>query len=203
MMKRYRIYYRNKCIECEAETPKKAIKSLYKNINISIIESKNGSYKVELIDSERKSIHYYNIESSLNRKNKPNNYIEPMPKNLLHKLVKEFKKDGGIIIMDEETDKYLDSKNAEGITYNESTILLKQNPSRSVVYEELFHAKQFREGKNNGSYEQKLLCEIEAQKMLIKNKNKLDITDIEDKQTKLALKAYEKEYKEYCKNKNK
>ena len=39
------------------------------------------------------------------RKNRPNDYIEPMPKKQLQKIIRAFKKNGGLIIISEETDK--------------------------------------------------------------------------------------------------
>ena len=50
--------------------------------------------------------------------------------------------------MSEETDKYLDSKFAEAITYDAHTILLRQKPSRASVFEELIHSAQYGTGKN-------------------------------------------------------
>lgn len=81
-------------------------------------------------------------------------------------------------------------------------VLLTRNPGRSAVYEELIHADQYRKGKNDGSYEKRLLCEIEAQEILIKKKEEWKITDIEDKQTRLALKAYKQEYKKFKNSKS-
>ena len=43
---------------------------------------------------------------------------EPMPKRQLQKIVKGFKRQGGIIQMDDATDAYLESKMAEAITLN-------------------------------------------------------------------------------------
>ena len=54
-----------------------------------------------------------------------------MPKRQLQKIVKGFKRQGGIIQMDDVTDAYLESKMAEAITLNKDTILLHQNPIRS------------------------------------------------------------------------
>ena len=105
--------------------------------------------------------------------------------------------------MGEEVDKHLREQNAEAVTINENIILLSSNPGRSAVYEELIHAEQYRQGKNDGTYEKRLLCEIEAQKILIKKKEEYGITDKEDKQTKLALKAYKQEYKEFKKKEGK
>lgn len=125
---------------------------------------------------------------------------EPMPKKQFRKIYRSFKAKGGIIQMNPETDKYLESKHVEGITYNENTILLKQNPNRASVFEELIHSAQYRDGKNDGSYKSRILNEIEAQKILIKNAKAYKLTDSEIEQTKIALQGYEEELEEYYKN---
>lgn len=142
------------------------------------------------------------IEKSTNndimkRKKKAENAIEPMPKKQLRKIVKGFARQGGKIQMDAYTDEYLKSKKAEAITYNMNTILVHTNPGRAAVFEELIHATQYRQGKNDGSYVSRVLCEIEAQKKLLKYQNEYKLTKQEVKQTKLALDSYEKELKLY------
>lgn len=119
--------------------------------------------------------------------------VEPMPKKQLQKITKSFKRNGGIIQMNDATDAYLKLKNAEAITYNSKTILLHQHPSRSAVYEELIHATQYRQGKNDGSLKARLLCEIEAQEKLLKYQKPYKLTKEEVLQTEKALKAYQKE----------
>ena len=131
---------------------------------------------------------------------KLNNYnIEPMPKKQFQKIEKSFKRRGGILQYGEETDKYLESKNAEEITYDATTILIRQNPGRASVFEELIHAYQYRTGKNDGSYVSRLKCEIEAQKKLINHSKLFKLTDAEILQTKSALKSYEQELRVYYK----
>lgn len=124
-------------------------------------------------------------------------YIELMPKKQLHKIEKAFKAQGGLIQYGEETDAYLKSKNAEAITYNDKTILLKQNPGRASVFEELIHATQYRNGENDGSYVSRLNCEIKAQKKLLRNNKAYKLTETEVEQTKIALQQYESELKAY------
>ncbi len=141
-----------------------------------------------------------NNMNALMRKSKPVGYIEPMPKKQLQRIVKAFKSNGGIIVMDEATDQYLKSKNAEGITYDSKTILLRQNPSRASVFEELIHSAQFRKNENDGSPKSRLKCEISAQKKLIKNAKAYKLTEAEIVQTQKALAAYEKALSEYYKN---
>ena len=131
---------------------------------------------------------------------KAKNKVTPMPKKQLHKIVKSFKAKGGVILCNEEIDKYLINNNAEGITYNENTILLKQNTGRASVFEELIHATQYKNGENDGSYESRLKCEISAQKKLLKNAKVYSLTKPEITQTKAALKAYESELDSFYKN---
>lgn len=126
--------------------------------------------------------------------------IEPMPRKQFRKIAKSFKQNGGIMQFDEITERYLDSKNAEAITYNANTILIRQNPSRASVFEELIHTEQYRNGRNDGSYKSRLECEIEAQKKLIKYSKAYKLTEQEVFQTQKALEAYENELREYYKN---
>ncbi len=129
------------------------------------------------------------------RKKKEPLIPEPMPKKQLQRIVKGFKRQGGVIQMDVATDKYLESKMAEAITLNESTILLRQRPNRASVFEELIHATQFRKGLNDGSRISRLENEIAAQRMLLKNSRAYKLTEIEIKQTESALASYIKELK--------
>ena len=87
----------------------------------------------------------------LTRKSKPDNYVEPMPKKQFRAIKKAFQQQGGVIQQNDEIDAYLEKKHAEGITYNAETILLRQNPGRASVFEELIHTAQYRSGKNDGS----------------------------------------------------
>ena len=120
-----------------------------------------------------------------------------MPKKQFHRLEKSFKRRGGIIQYSQATDDYLASKHAEGITYDSKTILLKQNPGRASVFEELIHAHQYRTGKNDGSYLLRLNSEIDAQKKLIRHSSLFQLTQQEIEQTKSALESYKKELKDY------
>lgn len=130
------------------------------------------------------------------------NYITPMPKKQLHKIEKAFKRQGGVILRNQETDEYLSSKNAEAITYDAHTILLKSNPGRASVFEELIHATQYKTGENDGSYISRLKCEISAQEKLLLNSKQYQLTDKEVEQTKNALTAYRNELKNFKKGGN-
>lgn len=126
--------------------------------------------------------------------------IEPMPKKQFQTIVKRFKAQGGIFQFDEETDKYLDSRNAEAITYDAKTILIRRKPGRASVFEELIHTAQYRNGRNDGSYPSRLRCEIEAQEKLLRNAKAYHLTEPEIYQTQKALEAYQKELDVYLKH---
>ncbi len=135
----------------------------------------------------------------LTRKSKPDNYVEPMPKKQFRAIKKAFQQQGGVIQQNDEIDAYLEKKHAEGITYNAETILLRQNPGRASVFEELIHTAQYRSGKNDGSAKSCLLNEIEAQQKLIKHAKAYKLTELEIKQTENALKRYQEDLEAYIK----
>lgn len=137
-------------------------------------------------------------DANMRRKSNKNK-IQPMPKKQLYRIVKSFKRQGGSIQYSKEIDVYLNSKNAEGITYNAKTILLKMNPGRASVFEELIHTNQYKTGENDGSYLSRLKCEIAAQEKLLKYSKAYKLTDVEIRQTQNALKEYKKELKAYDK----
>ncbi len=140
------------------------------------------------------------LENNAMFRKKKDGKIEPMPKRQFQRIVKRFKAQGGLIQFGDETDAYLQSKNAEAITYNATTILIHQNPGRACVFEELIHTAQYRNGRNDGSYPSRLRCEIEAQEKLLRYAKAYKLTEPEIYQTQKALEAYQKELDDYLKN---
>ena len=92
--------------------------------------------------------------------------------------------------MDDATDAYLKLRNAEGITLNDNTILLRQMHGRVSAFEELIHATQFRQSLNDGSQISRIQNEIAAQEMLLRNSKAYNLTSAEIKQTQSALASY-------------
>lgn len=89
---------------------------------------------------------------------------------------------------------------AEAITYNERTILLRQNPGRASVYEELIHSAQYRLRQiDPSSMESRIRAEIAAQEKLLRNKVAYKLTLPEIKQTEAALKSYRKQLEDLLK----
>ena len=125
------------------------------------------------------------------KKNKTNAVIKPMPRSQFLRLMHDFKMIGGKYICSKESDEYLQKRNAEASAVDGYTIILKRRPTRGAVYEELFHAKQFRDGKIDGSQQNRIECEIEAQKYLLDNAERLGLLKAEIERTQSALKEYE------------
>ena len=161
---------------------------VYKDYGKTVDKSRNGG----IIEAGSDT-----LMDVLTRKSKPDSYVVPMPKKQFRNIKKAFQRQGGIIQQNDETDSYLETKHAEGITYDAKTILLKKNPSRASVFEELIHATQYRKGKNDGSTKSRLLNEIEAQEKLLKYAQAYKLTESEIEQTKNALKRYQEELKTY------
>ena len=127
--------------------------------------------------------------------------IEPMPKKQFRRIARAFKAHGGVIQQSPETDEYLRNvAHAEGTTYNATTILLMQKPSRASVFEELIHSEQYRNGRNDGSPKSRIMNEIEAQEKLLRNAKYYKLTEPEIIQTQEALAYYRKELEKYYRN---
>lgn len=123
------------------------------------------------------------------------NKIEPMPKKQFHRIVKGFKKQGGEIRTDEEAQRYLDLKGAEGVTINSKLIFLRKNPSRSAVFEELIHTTQFKNGEINEIPRDVIVGEINAKEKLLRYAEQYNLTQKEIDNTKKMLSDYKEELK--------
>ena len=75
-------------------------------------------------------------------------------------------------------------------------IVLQKRPLISEILEELFHAKQFKNGLVIDSEESRILAEIEAQEYLISVAEEFNIPKSEQLQTKKALENYKSKLKE-------
>ena len=141
------------------------------------------------------------VTDGMLRKASPSGRIEPMPKKQFRRIAKAFKLQGGVIQQNPETDEYLRNvAHAEGTTYNATTILLLQKPSRASVFEELIHTAQYRNGRNDGSTKSRFLNEIEAQEKLLRNAKYYKLTYPEIIQTQKALAQYKQDLEEYYRN---
>ena len=84
----------------------------------------------------------------------------------------EFRGDGGVVDQSVDAQRYLQSRGAGGLTFNQETILLPANPTRTAVFEELVHADQFRRGVTIEAGRGGVLrFEAEAAETLIRNRH--------------------------------
>ncbi len=156
-------------------------------------QNRQKNLQITLTDLEKGGIIKTGSEG-MERK-KDNTKIEPMPKKQFRKIERAFKQQGGIIICNEESERFLEAQNSEGSTLDAKTIILRRNPGRAAVYEEMIHAAQYRRGENDGSHLSRVLNEIAAQKILLKNAKAYGLTNSEIEQTRRALASYEEELK--------
>ena len=87
-------------------------------------------------------------------------------------ITAEFRGAGGVVDQSVDAQRYLQSRGAGGLTFNQETILLPASPTRTAVFEELVHADQFRRGvmieAGRGGV---LRFEAEAAETLIRNRH--------------------------------
>jgi hypothetical protein len=87
-------------------------------------------------------------------------------------LTAEFRAAGGMVDQSMDAQRYLQSREAGGLTFNRETILLPANPTRTAVFEELVHADQFRRGVTIEAGRGGVLrFEAEAAETLIRNRH--------------------------------
>lgn len=111
-------------------------------------------------------------------------------------LLRDFKDSGGFVWQDDQAASYLKNRGVDACCLDYDMIVLQKKPLISEILEELFHAKQFKDGLITDSRESQLLAEIEAQKYLISVAKEYNIPKSEQRQTEIALENYKKELKE-------
>lgn len=115
-------------------------------------------------------------------------------------LLRDFKESGGFVWQDDQAASYLKNRGVDACCLDYDMIVLQKKPLISEILEELFHAKQFKDGLITDSRESQLLAEIEAQEYLISVASKFDIPKSEQRQTMMALEFYKQELKELKKH---
>ncbi|XVG95822.1 minor capsid protein [Eubacteriales bacterium KG125] len=136
------------------------------------IEEKGYNKTKELYKSTNENRKYYSKVSKTDFKNITRNFI----------------KSGGIIQTDEDAQRYLDMRNADGICFNESLIFIRPDCSYTELLEEIEHSKQFKSGVVVSDNVIKM--EIEAKEKVLENVRKYNIPEIEIEDLKKNLKEY-------------
>lgn len=130
---------------------------------------------------------------------KNNNGIEIIDEATYNKLIKNVKKNGGVVIRGAaDIEEHL-AKNSSTASCIGDTILFSQNCTVSDVLEETYHFDQNLRKMNNKkpAKERLLLNEIDAQQYLLSVADKYHIPDVELEVTRKNLADYEKELEEY------
>lgn len=121
------------------------------------------------------------------RKCHTQNRAEPMPKKQFHRICKSLKKHGVIVWTGDDADKICQSQHAEAFTLNENTLVFRNNPSRSVVFEELIHLWQYANNRCDGTKFSRIKCEIEAKEKLLAYAQLYKLTKLDIEITKKVL----------------
>ncbi len=96
-----------------------------------------------------------------------------------------FERNGGIIDQSEEAQKLLKYHNAEAATLNDKTILLKPQPTKAAIFEELIHTAQYRTGRATGANIVEM--EIEAARKLLRFADRYKLTKEDRRQIQNRL----------------
>jgi hypothetical protein len=92
-----------------------------------------------------------------------------------------FERQGGVVAQDEGAQKYLAMRGANAVTLNDKTMVLRDEPTASEVFEEFIHTAQYRTGRATGANVTEM--EIEAAEKLIRNAKQYGIDPVETRQT--------------------
>ncbi|SFN24798.1 RHS repeat-associated core domain-containing protein [Nitrosospira briensis] len=127
--------------------------------------------------------------------------FDPMPEGQFKRIQEAFKRQGKVIDNSEDALRYLETRGAEGVTFNAETILVRPGASPSTVFEELIHATQHRTGRfaewtrKYGNAGAEAMAEYEAAKRLVKNRSAYGISDAENAINVSRVKQFEADLK--------
>lgn len=154
-------------------------------------EREGKAIKEKLFEIDRKKMYNQSMD-----RNKDSNKRRPVNITKQNELLRDFKDSGGFVWQDDQAFSYLKNRGVDACCLDYDTIVLQEKPLISEILEELFHAKQFKDGLITDSRESQLIAEIEAQEYLISVASKFNIPKSEQRQTKMALEFYKQELKE-------
>lgn len=133
-------------------------------------------------------------------RNKDPNKRRPLNITKQKELLKAFTESGGFVWQDDKATEYLKARGVDACCLGHDLIVLQKRPLISEILEELFHAKQFKNGLVIDSEKSRILAEIEAQEYLISVAEEFNIPKSEQLQTENALENYKRKLKELKKH---
>lgn len=125
----------------------------------------------------------------IRRKHNRERRAEPMPQKQFRRICKALKKHGVTVWMGDTADQICRIQNAEAFTLNDSTVVFRSRPSRSVVFEELIHLWQYSTNRCDGTKLSRIQCEIEAKEKVLRCAKSYRLTRLDIEITKEALQA--------------
>lgn len=157
------------------------------------MNNKNQSSKY--IDKDRGTMYNQGVDRNKNPdKRRPVNITKQK------ELLRNFKESGGFVWQGDKADEYLKARGVDACCLGHDLIVLQKRPLISEILEELFHAKQFKNGLVIDGEGSKILAEIEAQEYLISVAEEFNIPKSEQRQTENALEKYKQKLKELKKH---
>lgn len=133
-------------------------------------------------------------------RNKDSNKRRPLNITKQKELLKAFTESGGFVWQDDKATEYLKARGVDACCLGHDLIVLQKRPLISEILEELFHAKQFKNGLVIDSEKSRILAEIEAQEYLMSVAEEYNIPKSEQLQTENALENYKRKLKELKKH---
>lgn len=149
-------------------------------------EAPNGVWGGKTLEKEVDKVYNQSMRRNKNPdKRRPINIVRQ------NQLTAEFRKRGGKIWQDDESEAYLKLQGADAICFGADTIVLQKRPTVSEVLEEVFHADQHFRGEIDTNNPKSFLeAEIAAQRYLLSMSEFHKIPKVEIRQTEKALKIY-------------
>lgn len=143
-------------------------------------------------DNKKRNV---NLHKDINPNRK---YYSRVSKEDFEKLTKKFRDRGGLIIQDDEIEKFLDYFNADAACSDSTTIKLRKDPAYTELLEELFHSDQFVENPILDVTDRIEIYrrEVEAKKWVLSQIDKYHVPEIEKKDLIRNIEQYEKLLKE-------
>jgi hypothetical protein len=111
--------------------------------------------------------------------------FDPMDPDQFARIQDAFARQGKTFDSSEDALRYLETRGADGLTFNADTILVRPDASPSTIFEELIHSGQHRSGRYEGWTSQygnagaTARAEYEAATRLVKNQRAYGISDAE------------------------
>ncbi|MTB64090.1 minor capsid protein [Streptococcus sp. zg-86] len=160
---------------------------------LEAFEKEKGYNLDKSLDNLDDEVYNKNMDGMMRKKAIDHTKMSIASKEQMNRLSRKFRKRGGEFLFDEDAIIYLNEKNAEAVTLDAYTIVMRENISISALLEELEHAEQYLRGENDGSALSVALNEVSAKRKSIQEAERYKLPNIEIEQVKKDIAYYEQE----------